>query len=180
MSNNFYLGFMPVKALKTFLIILLVSVLGLSSCKPFKTRKAVDLNNAVIGEQRKLMLALEEYYSALNLRDKVQIRQTLTELQEQSKSGAEQLAGLEAPECGAGFLDAAADLFRFYEEASVSEYERMAGYYFLDSMSYEGYDSLQMIERTIEREREAADRNFIEAQQSFAQSCGFKLVRNAD
>ena len=165
------------KRISKALILILAAGL-ISSCNQLNARRAVQVNDDVVSQHRQLMSSLERFITSLDSRDKDSIQGSLDALKSSANDGANSLLNITSPDCNSSFLTTATTMFQFYDDASQGEYAIIAEFYYRDSISYDEYDSLQQIVQTIESKQREVDQNFLNAQQSFARSCGFKLVRN--
>jgi hypothetical protein len=158
-------------------VLLLVLTAG---CGNINARKAVKVNDVVIGSHQELMGTLGSFIDALEGRDADAISRSLQSLKAAAESGLQTTASQQPVKCDFAFLPAAGDMFGFYAEAADGEYATIASMYSRDSISMAEFDSLQLVIRQVEEAQQEADRAFLAAQQEFARSCGFKLVRNVD
>jgi len=158
----------------------LLLVFGTSGCKQMNARKSAEVNDAVIFQHKQLMTSLEKFIDDLDSRDAAQIEVSRENLLKASTSGQIAIENLIAPDCNSGFLPAAKKVFAFYGEVANGDYARIARYYSMDSISYSQYDSLQVLVKEVETTQRTADQDFLDAQQTFARDCGFKLVRNVE
>lgn len=165
---------------RSFCTLLVIFVLGLTSCNQVDARKAVAVNDEIIAGHRHVVQAMEGFIGVLDEKDRTEIEAALDDLQQVTREGLQTLQTIEPPKCDNGFLDATAEMYAFYDEASTSDYRTIARFYALDSITYEQYDSLQLLIEAIEERQAEIEAQFVAAQSSFAQSCGFKLVRNVD
>ena len=161
-------------------MIMVILVLGLSSCNQVDARKAVAVNDEIISGHRDVVQALESFIDVLDKKDEVQISSALEALLEVTDSGTKALGLIQPPKCDNGFLDATSEMYAFYRDAAEGDYRTIARYYALDSITYDQYDSLQLLIEAVETRQSDVEERFVSAQASFAQTCGFKLVRHAD
>lgn len=151
-----------------------------SGCQTFKARDAVKVNDAVIVQHKALVTSFEQLMKTLEARDKASIPTALEDMRKAADAGLETVAALTPPPCHQKFLPEAEALFRFYSRSAQEEYAAIARYCTADSITYAGFDSLQMILAEVEAAQKLADQQFLDAQQAFAGNCGFKLVRNVE
>ncbi len=88
-----------------------------------------------------------------------------------------QIKPIEPVECNDGFLKESSTMFEYYKGVAENEFKTIANYYAMDSITYEQYDSLQLIVDRVEEEQKLVNDKFLEAQKEFAKQCGFKLVQ---
>ena len=162
------------------MILILPFLLGVTGCKQMNARRSAEINDEVIYQHKLLMSSLESFIGNLESRDEVLIGESLDQLSDIAASGLEAMEVISTPECNAGFLPAASEVFMFYKETAAGSYADIARFYSMDSISYDQYDSLQVIVKEVEEAQSKADAAFLEAQQAFARECGFKLVKSMD
>ncbi len=161
-------------------IIVFVFFLSLASCNHFNTKEAVKVNDEVVHYQKKLSYTLAEFVASLEGRDEVMITEALSRLKVASDSGLTVVSEMVSPDCNESFLAAAKALFNYYSTASETDYAHIANYYSADSISYEAYDSLEILVKNFKQEQDNVNQAFLSAQQNFAKDCGFKLIENED
>jgi hypothetical protein len=138
------------------------------------------VNDEIVAVHKQLMSSLEIFMDALDSRDSSRIMQSLEAMKSAAAVGQATTSQKESPSCNTLFLPSALKMFQFYQDAAKKEYLTIAGFYCRDSISYREYDSLQVMIQEVELHQKNVDQTFLDAQQSFASSCGFKLIRNAD
>lgn len=163
-----------------FVILFLIAVFAFSSCQHFSTKEAVKVNDEVVQSQKQLMSALESFVATLEGKDEAVIETALDELKNAAKKGVDNIDNMTPPECSSQFLPAAKNMFSYYLNASDEDYKQLASLYSADSISYEAYDSLEVLVNNFRAEQEKVNNDFLAAQRDFAKHCGFKLVRNAE
>ncbi len=160
--------------ISTFILLIL-----LSGCQQFNARKSVNINDEVIHHQKKLMLSLDNFVKALEEKDNAAINDGIAALQNISSEGIAAVEMMTSPVCDQQFIPAARIMFEHYNHSAKNNYKAISNLYILDSISYEEYDSLQVLVDKFKAEQQSVNNAFTSAQKIFAKNCSFKLVKYA-
>lgn len=163
--------------MRVFVIFIMIAV-SITGCQKINSKASVKINDSVIVHQKKLMAALETFVQALESKDRISIEESLENLETTANNGLEAVKTMESPNCDDQFIPASIALFDYYKKAAASDYQTLGYYYGIDSISYEQYDSLQILIDHFKTDQKAANESFLEAQKQFADHCDFKLVKH--
>ncbi|MEZ5010045.1 MAG: hypothetical protein R2753_17990 [Chitinophagales bacterium] len=165
--------------MRSFLLILILAF-SITGCQQINSKQSVAINDSVIVHQKKLMASLETFVQALESKEMSAIENGLEALQKSANDGITAVKAMESPNCDDQFLPASIELFDYYQKAAETEYKTIGYLYGIDSISYEQYDSLQVLIEDFKANQKSVNDRFLKAQRLFADNCDFKLVKHED
>ncbi|MEZ5021759.1 MAG: hypothetical protein R2728_00595 [Chitinophagales bacterium] len=164
--------------MRSFLLILILAF-SITGCQQINSKQSVAINDSVIVHQKKLMASLETFVQALESKKCLPLKM-VEALQKSANDGITAVKAMESPNCDDQFLPASIELFDYYQKAAETEYKTIGYLYGIDSISYEQYDSLQVLIEDFKANQKSVNDRFLKAQRLFADNCDFKLVKHED
>ncbi len=137
---------------------------------------AVDYNDAIIGEQNKIIehiLAMSNATYDIDLADEHRVR-----IIEQCDASIAVVSAMDAYDGNSDLRDGAVNLFKFYKEIATTDFKRILEILDNDELTDEDYDELDQIDASISSRETPLDKAFQGAQAEFSKKHNLTLLKN--